>query len=564
MRKNGFKKMVAGVLVTANLLTSVALAKTEQIDNNKVVVSGDAGEGQTTYVVGVFYPEKSATDALSFRETELVGNDILVYYKQGKTDENGEWSVEFNMSGTSAEYPVYVYSDETKTIDSTQKVWYRDADEFKTVIEELNVIAADDTKSETDFISHATATTPVNNAIKLGFVCESPVVSNNNEALKILYNETKLNPLVSTNITSAVEKYRQACVVSELNAGNIANIFDYSEIFADAVTNLSGYLTSEDENAYILGDEIKSKISTYVKSLNVTNVEAFLEGIAVGTVLKAAEGPIGVEDLAAIMNSFSYATNLSASGYSQGKIQSAIGGQYNTVDELKSALDGSGSDDGDGDSDGGSISGNGSSGGGAGSSSITVEGLEPENNGAEAIPVDVFSDLDNVLWARNAIVGLTDRGIIKGKTENTFAPNENILREEFVKIMVLAFAKDSETKPAVFKDVKPNDWYYEVVLQAVAAGLVKGHSEELFGAGEMITRQDLAVMLYRAAFSDVAIPQSDTEPFADFSEVSDYAKDAVMVLSQKRIINGFDDKTFRPNATATRAEAAKMVYEALK
>ena len=99
------------------------------------------------------------------------------------------------------------------------------------------------------------------------------------------------------------------------------------------------------------------------------------------------------------------------------------------------------------------------------------------------------------------------------------------------------------------------------------AGVVNGISDDMFGIGQNITRQDMCVMLYRIGkyvggyFDDTT---EATEKFGDDSEISDYASEAVYALKAREIINGVDEYNFAPLNTATRAEAAKMIYGMIK
>ena len=87
-------------------------------------------------------------------------------------------------------------------------------------------------------------------------------------------------------------------------------------------------------------------------------------------------------------------------------------------------------------------------------------------------------------------------------------------------------------------------------------GIVKGISSDVFGSDSPITRQDICVILSRILQNGEAI---GTPSFTDFDSVSDYAKDAVIIMKQRGIVNGFEDGSFRPYEYATRAEVAKML-----
>ena len=96
----------------------------------------------------------------------------------------------------------------------------------------------------------------------------------------------------------------------------------------------------------------------------------------------------------------------------------------------------------------------------------------------------------------------------------------------------------------------------------VFIGIINGISNEEFGVGANLTRQDLAVIAIRAAkAANVEIP-SDIKAanFNDADAIADYANDAVNALYSMGIINGKDGNVFAPNDYCTRAEAAKITY----
>ena len=117
-----------------------------------------------------------------------------------------------------------------------------------------------------------------------------------------------------------------------------------------------------------------------------------------------------------------------------------------------------------------------------------------------------------------------------------------------------------------FDDVPPEAWFYDYVRIAYDAEIITGIDDTHFGAGQNITRQDICVMAYRAlSVCDIAIPDlTEKIVFADEADISDYATEAVNVLQTAGIINGDDNGRFNPSATATRAEAAKIIYGVYK
>ena len=165
---------------------------------------------------------------------------------------------------------------------------------------------------------------------------------------------------------------------------------------------------------------------------------------------------------------------------------------------------------------------------------------------------------------------LSDRKIVNGKGNKKFAPNDFVTREEFVKMLVLALELESNNSQITFLDVSENDWYYQYILVGVGNKVVNGKSEEIFGVGEEITREDMAVMTMRAinaakiTVGDVINNLYYELEFDDTEEISDYAKDSVKSLVKKGIVSGMGNNKYAPKANATRAQAVQMIYKVIK
>lgn len=176
-----------------------------------------------------------------------------------------------------------------------------------------------------------------------------------------------------------------------------------------------------------------------------------------------------------------------------------------------------------------------------------------------------FTDIDNFEWAYTAIEHLYNNKILNGKSDTLFAPNDNITREEFAKLVVSAFGLEGSSK-LKFKDVSEDAWYREYIEIAVANGIVNGVSEEEFGVGRNITREDMAVMILRAVDktgTDTEIIVENPTELSDLGSVSEYAKTAVDFMIKRGAINGINGE-FKPKSAATRAQAAKILYQIIK
>lgn len=210
---------------------------------------------------------------------------------------------------------------------------------------------------------------------------------------------------------------------------------------------------------------------------------------------------------------------------------------------------------------GGSTSGGGSSSGGSGvlwhSGIIDAPVPDVSKLHADTQKTSSFNDISSVEWAREAIEYLSEKKIISGKGDGNFAPDDIVTREEIVKIIVSAYGITDEGHVS-FNDVSSKHWSKTYIQKAVAGGIINGISDTEFGLGKPVTREDLCVILYRAAGLETGELR-----FKDSNCISDYAKDAVGALCSISAINGYEDGNFKPKGNATRAEAAVIIYRLL-
>ncbi len=173
----------------------------------------------------------------------------------------------------------------------------------------------------------------------------------------------------------------------------------------------------------------------------------------------------------------------------------------------------------------------------------------------------LFGDIDNYGWAKEAIEGLYYAGIINGMEEGVFNPSGDVTREQFCKMVVQLFDVLGYETETSFVDVNPDAWYAPYISSAIRAGYVQGQSDEYFGIGESIMRQDMATILFRALGSMGSTAVLD---FTDNENIAPYAEDAISELVGLGVLNGYEDGSFKPRGTATRAEAAKVIWEVYK
>ena len=176
-------------------------------------------------------------------------------------------------------------------------------------------------------------------------------------------------------------------------------------------------------------------------------------------------------------------------------------------------------------------------------------------------PKPRFTDLGSVPWARESIEKLAELGAIAGVDGERFDPDGTVTRGQFIKMLIGALGLTAKDTGCVFTDVNENDWYYDAVSAAGELGIVDGYEDGTFGADREITRQEMAVMAYRATMAaGIALNKLQGEvSWSDGSEIAGYALEAVSVMQQAGIINGFPGDVFNPGMNATRAQAAVMI-----
>lgn len=160
-------------------------------------------------------------------------------------------------------------------------------------------------------------------------------------------------------------------------------------------------------------------------------------------------------------------------------------------------------------------------------------------------------------WAKDAIAFVSSREIFRGTTDHTFSPNAGITRGMLVKVLHNLEGNPQQGESVSFSDVAPDAWFTESVQWAVDNGIVKGFSDHRFAPGQQITREEIAVMLYRYAGSPD--PKGTTLSFQDADQVGAYAAPAITWAVEQGILTGVDAQTLNPKGTATRAQAAVMM-----
>ncbi len=220
-------------------------------------------------------------------------------------------------------------------------------------------------------------------------------------------------------------------------------------------------------------------------------------------------------------------------------------------------------------SGGGTGGGGGGGGGGGAIAAPTV--IPPQKTPVEVKPtetdgVKVFNDLAATHWAHERIMELYEKGIVNGTGENSFEPEGDVTRDQYLAMLIRAFGFETEKGEASFTDVSEDEWYYDIIMTAQKLGITDGYADGSFGVGRSITREEMAVMAYRSAEKAGLLISKDMGDtvWNDAGEISEFATEAVSALNKAGIIKGISEDEFSPKTTATRAQAAVIISRILE
>lgn len=201
-------------------------------------------------------------------------------------------------------------------------------------------------------------------------------------------------------------------------------------------------------------------------------------------------------------------------------------------------------------------SGGGSSSGGSTKPTTPTEPTEPVT---PATPV--FTDVAESDWSYEAVKFVSDKGLINGTGDGAFSPNVTATRSMFATILWRLAGEKKSAGQNSFGDVVANSWYADAVDWAVEAGVVTGIDDETFAPNAVVTREQIAAMLYRYALESAKhVDNTQTlAAFKDASSVSPWAVDAMAWAVDAKLIQGKDGARLDPTGLATRAEMATIL-----
>lgn len=479
--------------------------------------------------------------------------DAVAFTDQLKTDEIGNLKACFDMNGcTSGDYTVTVIDADGK--EKKYDFVYVSPTEFSSANGIANKL-----DSATDATDCATA---LADYAMLGISKELYDSVNINQTAEILFNKLRNEQIIVANGSwlDASKIAKQAFIMGAAANGKLENVFDYKdELVLEENENWEWYSKS------YVRESVQKAMTTRLRGTYTTECD-FYKLLEEGFVLSVVYDSDGVANVKEVLGEFAGDIGITSTG-KDATYRDINGLYFENYSLLKAKFE---EFEKRGTGGGSSAGGGGSSGGGATSGGTTGAGdfrteyigeisKQPE---AEKIPDNIFEDLDGYSWAKQAIVYLAEQRIVTGRTDKKFCPSEPVTREEFAAMLVRAFVKNDESSDVIFKDAKSGEWYNQYLSKAVSAGIVTGYDDGRFGIGEKITRQDMVVMLSRAAeYAGIILDASDDDvSFVDDSSIADYAKTAVYAMKNAEIVNGVSAEYFSPLENAQRAQAAKVIF----
>jgi len=520
--------------------------KDVDVNNRCLKLSGETDVVGEVVSVNIPACEMTASDL----ESAQTPGDYIFYSNELICNENGVFSVQidFPTGAKEGKYTVYLGGKAVGAAESFS-VWFAEKSTFESEIANLNDIAENGSYQE--FKSELEQ-----NGWKAGLADET-VTEGNDILVNIVYNYAK-NTGLSEDSTVNTSMYNTALAAQLLSEGKVS---EAEKIMPVMLISDKGVL--EDYNTYIKENEEKEYFSEMFEDCSTLAEfeDSFLDAIIL-TVVKFSDG---TSDIKEIFSKYDEYLGVEISKAGPDDYSYISGESYESVERLVQSFNDRVKSSANAGSQGGS-GGGGSGGSGGGSSSNLGAILNSGNsiiNTTTPEEIDIkFEDLNPVPWAYTAISNLFSNGIIHGRSETKFAPNEPVKREEFVKMLVEMAGIEVLDYENVFADVDENAWYAKYVNSAYKNGICNGKDDGSFGIGNNISREDMCVMAYNTLSNKNSLSLGENS-FADENEFSEYAKEPVRALNAAGIVNGVGDGKFNPKGNATRAEAAVIIFNTL-
>ncbi|MDF5736213.1 MULTISPECIES: S-layer homology domain-containing protein [unclassified Nostoc] len=197
--------------------------------------------------------------------------------------------------------------------------------------------------------------------------------------------------------------------------------------------------------------------------------------------------------------------------------------------------------------------------------SVTVGTVAPLITASPSLAQTTFSDVSSNYWAAQFIQPLSQRGVIAGFPDGSFRPEEPVTRAQFAAMVNKAFQKAQQRQAINFTDVPSNYWASSAIQQAYTIGFLSGYPGNRFEPNQAIPREQVLVSLANGlTYTPNGNTESTLQYFNDASNIASYARSPIAAATEKQIVVNYPNVKFlNPTATATRAQVAAFIYQAL-
>lgn len=174
-----------------------------------------------------------------------------------------------------------------------------------------------------------------------------------------------------------------------------------------------------------------------------------------------------------------------------------------------------------------------------------------------------FSDVSSGHWASDFIVSLTDRNIIAGFPDGTFRPDQPVTRAQYAAMVRQAFSRSRVRSTTRFVDVPRDFWAIAAIDQAYTMGFLSGYPGGIFRPNQNIPRAQVLVSLANG-LNYQSNTRSSLQFYRDRADIPDYAVASIAAATENQMVVNYPDiQRLQPNQSATRAEVAAFIYQAL-
>lgn len=541
------KKLVSTTLSVALILGSSAYASNGidyklSVDQESRVISVDMtleGDNGGTAATGLV--------------TNADGD--IVFASQGYTDKNGKYDFSFINNDDNGNYTVTVAAPRKGLSESSSFKMLTGG--MKTAISETTKDAAGMKQVIEGYGTYMNLDMTVFSALSDG---------------DSVYSFMAEDDLIKMNdIASVVDGFYGAVIVKKLAEGGDSN--DYMNFLNSdtySILNKESIPTGENGSLFDeLSSDVKDAVISKVLAKSYRSAAELSKSLEFYVLEASLEKALQWTEVNPVMKKYSDAGLLKVNFSTYNTLKNPqtadnamIGRSFTSYGEIESAFNAAVASALAAQNTSSGSGGGGSGGGGKVSPSVKVP--EPVEKDEETVTY-VFSDMDEYMWANEAVTYLADKGIISGMGDGTFAPASGLTREEFSTIMVKTQKLSTEGKSSGFNDIPDSRWSYPYVSAVYEEGLMVGIGDNMFGATSKITRNEFAVIMKRLIdlYDVELVVNSNTKVYDDAESIPEWARESIMFMKGTGLMLGSTGNTFNGSEVVSRAYACDILYAVL-